>query len=108
MANRIREYNAATFEQALSSAQAPFLVHFGTDWCSPCKRLERLLLELLQDWGEAVVVGKVNVEDEPDLASSYAVTRNPTVCLFRDGELIARQEGFTDKPSLQELLRTRR
>lgn len=104
MQSRIREFTSATFQEALSSATAPMLVHFGTDWCAPCKKLERVLLELLPDWGDSVLVGKVNVEDEPDLARIYSVTRNPTVCLFRTGALVARHEGLTGKPELLEFV----
>lgn len=104
MPARLREYNAATFAAALESLPLPFLVHFGTDWCAPCKRLERLLLELLGEWGDSVRVGKVNVEDEPDLARTYGVTRNPTLCIFRQGELVARQEGYAEAPVLMDLL----
>lgn len=105
MQARLSEYTAATLEKALvGAAQTPFVIHFGTDWCTPCKRLERVLLDLLTDHGDTVRVGKVNVEDEPELARTYSVTRNPTVCVFREGQLVARHEGFTEKPQLVKLL----
>lgn len=104
MQGRIREYTSATLSPALSAAENLFLVHFGTDWCTPCKRLERVLLQLREDWGESVLLGKVNVEDEPELARAFAVTRNPTVCLFRSGELLVKREGFAEKPELQALI----
>lgn len=104
MPSRLREYNAATFAATLESLDLPFLVHFGTDWCAPCRRLERLLLELLGEWGDNVQVGKVNVEDEPDLARAWGVTRNPTVCVFRQGELVGRQEGYAEAPILMGLV----
>jgi thioredoxin 1 len=104
MQKRIQEYTVSTLGSAISGSSAPFLVHFGTDWCPPCKRLERVLGELLSHWGDSVLVGKVNVEDEPDLAREFSVTRNPTVCLFRAGALVARREGFADKPELMALV----
>jgi thioredoxin 1 len=104
MQTRLREYTSATLEQALSAAEPPLLVHFGTDWCPPCKKLEKILLELLRDEGDSLRVGKVNVEDQPELARTYSVTRNPTVCVFREGQLVARHEGFTDRPELLRLL----
>ncbi len=101
---RLREFTSLTFQEAVSSTAAPLLVHFGTDWCAPCKKLERLLLELAPEWGDSVALGKVNVEDEPDLARTYSVTRNPSLCLFRSGVLVARHEGLTGKPELLELV----
>ena len=102
---RLREYNATTFAATLESLDLPFLVHFGTDWCAPCRRLERVLIDLLEVWGDNVLVGKINVEDEPDLARAWGVTRNPTVCLFRQGELVARREGYSEAPTLVDLMR---
>ena len=104
MQRRIREYTQATLPPALAATECPFFVHFGTDWCTPCKRLERVLGELAVDWGDTVLVGKVNVEDEPELAKSYAITRNPTLCLFRAGQLVVKREGFSDKAELLALL----
>lgn len=105
MPARLREYSAATFNTALQNFEHPLVVHFGTDWCAPCKRLERLLLDLMEEWSDSVRVGKVNVEDEPELARTYGVTRNPTLCLFRKGELVARQEGLIEGPELLKFLR---
>lgn len=104
MPSRIREYTASTLKNAITNATSPFLVHFGTDWCAPCKRLERVLMELLGDWGDKVDVGKVNIEDEPDLARSFEVHRNPTVCVFCSGELVAKREGFANRLQLVDLL----
>ena len=103
MLSRLREYTSATLSSALDSAPSLTLIHFGTDWCAPCRRLERLLLELQVEWGDQIALGKVNVEDEPDLARTFSVTRNPTLCLFRQGELLARQEGYADKTELLAL-----
>lgn len=104
MQARLREFNSATLQEAMSLSASPLLVHFGTDWCAPCKKLERMLLELSSEWGESVLIGKVNVEDEPELARAHLVSRNPTLCLFRAGVLVARQEGLSGKPELRTLV----
>lgn len=101
---RIPEFTRARIEQALQESTAPLLVHFGTDWCAPCKRLERVLSELMADWGDGVRVAKINVEDDPETAKAFQVTRNPTLCLFRDGRLVDRQEGFRDHTAVRELV----
>jgi thioredoxin-like negative regulator of GroEL len=51
-----------------------------------------------------MLVGKVNVEDEPELARQHSVQRNPTLCLFRAGVMVARQEGYLDQPQLRDFL----
>ncbi len=104
MAMRIPEFTGACIEQALKETTGPLLVHFGTDWCAPCKRLERVLSELMPDWGDGVRVGKINVEDEPETARAFQVTKNPTLCLFRDGQLVERREGYRDHSAVRELV----
>jgi thioredoxin len=90
---RLKEYNGATLCALLGEADS-VLVHFGTDWCAPCKRLERTLLGLLQTGSLGAQVAKVNVEDEPDLAKHYSVTKNPTLCYFFKGELVKTRVGM--------------
>lgn len=103
---RIPEFTHACIAQAIETdTTAPLLVHFGTDWCAPCKRLERVLTELMETWGDGVRVAKVNVEDEPAAAEAFEVTKNPTLCLFRDGQLVERKVGFRDHSAVLELLR---
>lgn len=80
------------------------LLHFGTDWCTPCKRQERMLLELADAHPEKLSVAKVNVEDHPEIATAYGVTCNPTLCLFGDGELVKRWAGLTDRETILALV----
>jgi thioredoxin 1 len=101
---RIPEHSPASLQVVLDTQVSLLLVHFGTDWCAPCKRLERVILELMSEWGEAVMVGKVNTEDHPELAKAFRVARNPTLCVFREGRLTARQEGCVGKDVILRLL----
>lgn len=88
---RLKECDSARLRQLLSSPE-PLLLHFGTDWCAPCKRLERVLLDVYETL--SVRMAKVNVEDFPEIAQEHSVTRNPTLCLFQESKLKARHEGF--------------
>lgn len=95
MPNRLKEYDSGGLSQLVESA-IKVLVHFGTDWCAPCKRLERVLCEMLDgELGDFTVV-KVNVEDYPDAARMHGVTKNPTLCYFVGGTMSGRREGFAD------------
>ena len=105
MASRIKEYDPTALA-ALLQTETPALVQFGTDWCAPCKRQERVLTELSETWSERIHIGKVNVEDWPDLAKAHQVTKNPTLCLFISGRIQKRHEGYLDAGSLQRYLET--
>jgi thioredoxin 1 len=90
---RLAEYDWEALG-ALIDGGEEILVHFGTDWCAPCKRLERVLVGLLEEERLHLKVAKINVEDFPDLASRYSVTKNPTLCYFRQGRLEKSSQGF--------------
>ncbi len=104
MPARLFEFRSESLSDLLLRQDNPLLVCFGTDWCAPCKRLERVLLELVPNWAETLHVGKVNVEDEPELARRFEVVKSPTLCLFQDGEMVARHQGFRDRDGVLEML----
>jgi thioredoxin len=74
----VTELDEATFDDAIASG--PLLVDFWAPWCRPCKAVEPILEEL------PVAVARVNIDEEPGLASRYDVLSIPTVILFSDGE----------------------
>ena len=74
----MRQLDQATFDDAI--ADEPLLVDFWAPWCRPCKAVEPILEEL------PVEVARVNIDEEPGLASRYDVLSIPTVILFSDGE----------------------
>lgn len=80
------------FDQAL--AQPGLLIaDFWADWCGPCKLLGPVIEQLAADYDGKCIVGKVNVDDEPELAQRYAVMSIPTVMFFKDGKLVDKKIG---------------
>lgn len=79
------------------------LVDFYADWCGPCKMLAPLIEELAGELTD-VKVGKVNVDENPDLAAEFGVMSIPTVVVLRDGEEVQRTVGFTSKAKLLSML----
>jgi thioredoxin 1 len=98
---RLKECNPGNLESLLAESE-PLLLHFGTDWCTPCKRLERVLLGLNE--AIAVRVAKVNVEDHPEIAKQFSVTKNPTLCVVKEGEVAGRHEGFLEAEGVLALV----
>ena len=80
------------------------LVDFWATWCGPCKMAEPVIEELSAEYAGKVLVGKVDVDQQPELAGKYSVMSIPTVILFKDGNEVGRQVGFAGKPGYLQLL----
>lgn len=81
------------------------MVDFWASWCGPCKMAGPVIEELSEQYAGKVVMGKVNVDEEADLASKFGVMSIPTVVLFKDGQEVARQVGFAGKQGYLDLLK---
>lgn len=91
------------FERALAAGQ-PMMVDFWADWCGPCKMLAPAIDGLAGEYEGRAVVGKVNVDDEPELARQYGVMSIPTVIFFKNGEEVDRKVGVQPTEVFTEAL----
>ena len=90
------------FDKATGTGVA--MVDFWASWCGPCKMLSPVMEDLAGRYEDKAVVGKVNVDDEPELAGRFGVMSIPTVIFFKDGKEIDRKVGVMPAESFTAVL----
>ena len=91
------------FDEAVLKADKPVLVDFWATWCGPC-RMQGPVLAALAEKREDVLVGKVNVDEEPVLANRFGIVSIPTLMIFKGGQAVDTLVGFTPLEELEEKL----
>lgn len=91
------------FAQEVLRSEKPVLVDFWASWCGPCMALAPVIDEIAGEQS-AVIVGKVNVDDEPELARQYRIMSIPTLMLFKNGEPVRREVGGKSKGELLQMM----
>ena len=92
------------FEEQVLRAEKPVLVDFWAPWCTYCRRIAPAVDQVAGQYGEQMVVGKVNVDEQPELAGQFGVMSIPTLLVFEQGKLVRQAVGARPKASVLDLL----
>ena len=88
----------------VENSSVPVLLDFWAEWCGPCRMIAPIIEEISQEYGAAIKVGKVNVDDEQELAVKFGIMSIPTVLLIKNGKVVAKSVGYRSKDDLCDMI----
>ena len=100
---QVHHADEGNFHDLVLKSELPVLVDFYADWCGPCQRLAPILEELASETPEARIV-KVNVDENPRLASEYRISSIPSLKVFKNGAVVEQVAGLASKRQLRSML----
>ncbi len=92
------------FESEVMNSTLPVLIDFYADWCGPCRMLAPTVEQLAEEYEGRIKVGKVNVDEEPELANRFRVASIPTLVFMKDGKIVATSLGLRPKADLEAMI----
>lgn len=94
------EITDTNFQEVVIDAGKPAVVDFWAEWCGPCRMLTPIVKELSNEFEGRVVVGKVDVDNNPGISGKYGIRNIPTLLFFKDGQVVDKQVGVVPKGAL--------
>jgi thioredoxin 1 len=104
MANEV-ELTSANFNEEVLESDIPVIIDFWADWCMPCKMIAPVLEELGNEYDGRLKIGKVNVDNEGELAGQYNIVSIPTLLVFNNGEIVQQHVGAAPRPTIEDLVK---
>ena len=92
------------FEEEVLNSKIPVLVDFWATWCGPCRMIAPIIEEIARENEGKIKVGKVNVDEEEELAIKYGISSIPTLLFFKEGQLVKKTLGYMPKDAVEKFI----
>lgn len=89
----------ANFNELLNSGK-PLVIDFWAEWCGPCRMVAPIIEELAEEYGDRVLIGKMDVDKNDEVCSQFGIRNIPTILFFKNGQLVDKQVGAAQKTAL--------
>ncbi len=104
MADNVLEFTDSNFQSEVVESDQPVLVDFWATWCGPCKMIAPTIEELASDYEGKARIGKVDIDQNQEVAMQHGIQAIPTLLLFKNGQVVQRFQGVSPKEKLAEAL----
>lgn len=102
----VHSVNDLNFESEVMSSEQPVLVDFTATWCGPCRQIAPFIDQLADEYAGRAKVVKLDIDDAPNTAARFGIRGVPTLYVFKDGKIVAQQQGAAPKTIIQRLIET--
>jgi thioredoxin 1 len=100
-------FDSSNFEEQAIKSDKVVMIDFWAEWCGPCRMVSPIVEELANDYaGKDAVIGKVNVDENPDISMRFGIRNIPTILFLKNGEVVDKQVGAVPKHVLEEKLKS--
>jgi len=96
------EFTDSNFQEAALDNGSVSVVDFWAEWCGPCRMITPIIEELSTEYEGKAVIGKVNVDNNPEVSSKYGIRSIPTILFLKNGEIVDKQVGVATKKAIEE------
>jgi thioredoxin 1 len=102
--SQVQKFTDANFDDVVLKSGAPVLVDFWAEWCGPCKRLGPTVDALATEYAGKVTVGKLNVDENPNVSFKFQIRGIPTILIFKGGQVVESVVGLAQKDDLKKYI----